>query len=338
MVLRYPDTGVPLRDYGILIPVARNRPEQILDALRKDPDLGPESSWLIGPDGSRIEREDIERVHDPEYVARLFGDGLDEVLLSVFELVDESGAHQRYDPAIATQPLSGIFAGTLRGLAGTYQCGREALARGFCFYLGGGAHHGHYRFGHGFCVVNDSVIALRKLQHEQRIRAAWVIDVDAHKGDGTAALTRDDPSITTLSVHMAHGWPLDIPERDATGTPHPSHVPSDIDVPIAAGEESLYVPRLGAALARLASGPRPDVVYVLAGADPYEHDELPSTRGLRLTLDQMLARDLLVFETLRELGIPQAWLMAGGYGERAWEPYPPFLTRAVREAVHGASS
>lgn len=329
MVLRYEGTKVPLRDFGVLIPAARNRPERILEALRGDPALADESRWRIGPDGSTITREDLERVHDPAYVERLFSDGLEAVLVAVYELVDEAGNYHRYDPAIATHPLSEMFDGTLRGLAGSYQCGLEALAHGFCFYLGGGAHHGHYSFGHGFCIVNDTVIALRKLQSEGRVRTAWVIDIDAHKGDGTAALTEGDDSIVTLSVHMAAGWPLDIPEYDEEGRRHPSYIPSDIDVPIAAGEEDLYVPRLGAALARLATYERPDIAYVLDGADPYEKDELPSTRSLRLSLDAMRARDLLVYETLSRLGVPQAWLMAGGYGDHAWEPYPGFLSYAL---------
>lgn len=329
MILRYPGSKVPLRDFGVLIPAARNRPEQILDALRERPELGPESRWLIGPDGSTIERDDLERVHDPKYVERLFSQGLEAVLIAVFELVDEQGNYHRYDPTIATRPITEMFSGTLRGLAGTYQCGAEALERGFCFYLGGGAHHGHYSFGHGFCIVNDSVIALRKLQAEGRIRSAWVVDVDAHKGDGTAALTDGDPSITTLSVHMAQGWPLDLPEFDEEGRRHPSFTPSNIDVDVVPGDEVTYVPHLGAALARLAAGDRPDMVYVLDGADPYEHDELPSTAGLRLTREQMLTRDILIFETLKALELPQAWLMAGGYGERAWEPYPEFLSYAL---------
>ncbi|MFP4114144.1 MAG: histone deacetylase [Spirochaetota bacterium] len=329
MILHDEGAKVPARDYGILIPTARDRPGQILDALRGGGRVGPESEWLIGPDGSTIDRSDLERVHDPAYVERLFSDGLEEVLVGVYELVDETGAYHRYDPAIATRPLAHMFEGTLRGLAGTYQCGTEALRRGFCYYLGGGAHHGHYAFGHGFCVVNDSVIAIRKLQSEGRVRTVWVIDVDAHKGDGTAALTEGDETVTTLSVHMAHGWPLDIAEYDSAGARHPSYTPSDIDVPIEPGEEHTYVPALGAAIAELASGPRPDLAYVLDGADPYEKDELPSTQGLRLTGEQMLSRDMLIFETLKRLGIPQAWLMAGGYGEHAWEPYPPFLEYAL---------
>ncbi|HKJ85482.1 MAG TPA: histone deacetylase, partial [Spirochaetia bacterium] len=158
---------------------------------------------------------------------------------------------------------------------------------------------------------------------------AWVIDIDAHKGDGTAALTADDPSVTTLSIHMGQSWPLDLPRLDSTGRITPWFTPSTIDVPVMPGTEIDYLPRLREALALLDARPRPDIVYVVDGADPYEHDELPSTSDLKLSLGQMLERDRMVYDLLHGRGIPQAWLMSGGYGVRAWEPFAGFLKEVL---------
>lgn len=334
MVLYNPSGRVPLIEFGIEIPVLPDRAAQVLAGLRADADLAArESEWLVGPDGSELSEEDVLRVHSPAYTRRVFGPEVDQVMIEVFELIDDRGNYHRYNPANARRPLSDLFGDWKRWMAGSYQVGKEALVRQFCFFLGGGAHHGHYDFGHGFCIFNDIVIAIRRLQAEDRIRTAWVIDVDAHKGDGTAALTDGDPSITTLSVHMGKGWPLDLPEFDDRGVRHPAFTPSDIDVPINPGESGDYLPRLEAALDRLDGYTRPDIAYVVDGADPYEHDELPSTAGLALTLDQMLERDLMIHGFLRSRGIPQAYLMSGGYGRRAWEPYPPFIGRVLRERL-----
>lgn len=300
--------------------------------LGAHPVLGPrKDEWLLGSDGSEITKDDLLRAHAAEYVEKLFSDGIEEVLLKVYELVDAEGRPNRYDPESATRPLSQMFDRTLIGLSGTYQCCKRALDHRFCFYLGGGAHHGHRDFGHGFCVVNDSVVALRKLQSEGRIRTAWVIDVDVHKGDGTAALTQGDPTIKTLSVHMAAGWPLDLPEFAADGARNPWFIESDIDVPIGAGEEDEYNPRLAEALSQLSQTPKPDLALVICGADPYEHDELPSTQLIKLSLEQMTQRNVMIYEFLKGLSIPQAYLMAGGYGRHAWEPYPPFLEFALQD-------
>jgi acetoin utilization deacetylase AcuC-like enzyme len=75
---------------------------------------------------------------------------------------------------------------------------------------------------------------------------------------------------------------------------------------------------------------KPDLAIVVDGADPYEHDGLPSSAPLKLTLDQCVARDWLTYAFLRERSVPSAWIMAGGYGERAWEPTASFLN-ALKE-------
>jgi acetoin utilization deacetylase AcuC-like enzyme len=190
-------------------------------------------------------------------------------------------------------------------------------------------HHAQKDHGNGFCLLNDIVIALRKLQAEDVIKRAWVIDVDAHKGDGSAALTAGDDSVTTLSIHMAEGWPLDGEKYDRDGKLNPSFIPSDIDIPIAAGEEHLYVTRLKEGLNMLGSRPPADIAVVVAGADPYEKDELPSAQLLQLSLEQLRERDLLIYDFLRKKSIPTAYLMAGGYGESAWKVYTQFLEWAL---------
>ena len=51
------------------------------------------------------------------------------------------------------------------------------------------------------------------------------------------------------------------------------------------------------------------LVLYQAGADPHINDPL----GGWLTTDEMRERDRLVFEGLRQRGIPCAWNLAGGY-------------------------
>jgi acetoin utilization deacetylase AcuC-like enzyme len=55
---------------------------------------------------------------------------------------------------------------------------------------------------------------------------------------------------------------------------------------------------------------RPDLVFYLAGADPYEGDRLGR---LKLTIDGLRARDALVFGACRAAGLPVAVSMGGGY-------------------------
>ena len=58
---------------------------------------------------------------------------------------------------------------------------------------------------------------------------------------------------------------------------------------------------------------RPQCVFYLAGADPYEDDQLG---GLRLTRDGLRRRDRLVIETVRAADVPLVVTLAGGYARR----------------------
>ncbi len=330
MILYDPEIPVSLNEFGIQIPICDGRATNTMKALLRDPYLGPgQSRWHHDKIVETLSREDLLRVHSPEYVQRLFSEDLSKEIISTYELIDPEGNYNRYAPELASKPLTELFERILIKAAGTAQSARLALAQGFCFYFSGGMHHAHRNHGSGFCLINDIVIAARKLQAERKVQKIWIIDVDAHKGDGTAALTATDNAIHTLSIHMARGWPLDGPGTLADGSPNPVFIPSDIDIPIAAGDEIHYVDQLRAGLFQLEQLGTADLAIVVCGADPYEKDELPSTAGLRLTLNQMMARDQLVYTFLDQRRIPAAFLMAGGYGEDVWQVYANFLRWAL---------
>ena len=319
-----------LTEFGIEIPLPHSRAATTIAKLKRHKTLGPRiDQWHINKVNETITRKDLLRVHSAEYVSRLYSDQLEEEIIRTFELIDENGRYYRYNPDNATHPLTQLFDRLLFKVAGTVQCCREALKKSFCFAFGGGMHHAKRDYGAGFCLVNDIVIALRKLQAENLIRTAWVIDLDAHKGDGTAVLTEEDSSITTFSIHMAHGWPLDGNAYDDQGRRNPSFVPSDIDIAVAPGEENDYVARLKDGLEKLDHIGPPDLALVLAGADPYEKDELPSASELKLSLVQMKERDKLVYHFLKSQDIPRAYVTAGGYGEHAWQVDWQFLQWAL---------
>ena len=396
MILHDPSLNTAFRDYGIMLPIAPDRPSRILEHLSRTASAGGDvfsafpgpvldiagaRAALELPAGSAVNREDLERVHQMEFVAGLYGagpekGGLVEALLNAYELVDAEGRPRRYEPERAVKPLSALFWNILAHVEGTYLACRLALTDqpagpvqsgpGFCYYLGGGMHHARYGGGAGFCLINDIVIAARKLQAEGRARLIWIIDVDAHKGDGTAELIRlarerDEPGaaglrnsraeILNLSVHMARGWPLDRETLEQSPPGRAPRIPADVEIPIEAGEEDRYIPALRQGFGRLESlsaawvantggcgtatdgigcggggrFPGSGLAIVVDGADPYEHDGLPSSGLLKLTLEQCLERDRLIYSFLRARGVPSAWIMAGGYGERAWEPAAKFL-------------
>ena len=334
MLIYDPDHKVSFSEFGIQIPIKDSRARRTFENLKSDPVIGTWlKEWYQPKSKLLLDRVDLERAHDSAYLDRLFSESLEGEIVKTYELVDAKGRFHRYDPETATQPLTKLFDRIQERVSGTWQCCTTALKRNFCFYFGGGMHHAQRSFGNGFCLLNDIVIAVRKLQASQKIKTAWIIDTDAHKGDGTAAITVDDPTIVTLSIHMGSGWPLDGPSHDASGRLNPSFIPSTIDIPIYSGEEDLYVPKLDKGLQEMAGLANPDLAVVVFGADPYEKDELPSTAELKLTLEQIFVRDRLVYNFLKNRRIPMAYLMAGGYGDESWRVYTQFLQWALADQL-----
>jgi acetoin utilization deacetylase AcuC-like enzyme len=307
-------------NYGIEIPIVDDRAKKVFETLKKsNPEMEIFPSSLI----PKIVQADLLLAHKKDYVDDLFKSSrsLEYQFMTAYELIDEKGAFHRYNPENAKFDFHHAFKNVLAQVGLTYFSMKLALNEKFVYFLGGGMHHAMSFGGRGFCLVNDLIIATRKLQNEKLVKTVWIIDVDVHKGDGTAEISKLDASIVTMSIHMKEGWPL-----NSGSVRDPWFIPSNIDVGIDAGEERSYLEKLNQGLEKLKNNfPLPDLAVVVNGADPYELDELPSSELLKLSKEQMLERDKLVYQFLKELNIPQAYVMAGGYGKHSHEIYSQFL-------------
>jgi acetoin utilization deacetylase AcuC-like enzyme len=185
-----------------------------------------------------------------------------------------------------------------RSVGGTIAAARAALVDGTAVNLAGGTHHAFADRGAGYCIFNDIAVASRVLLRDGEVSRVLVVDLDVHQGDGTAAIFAGDPAVFTFSMHGASNFPF----RKQT---------SDLDVALPDGTgDDAYLERLERHLQPLVEGHQPDLVFYLAGADPYEGDRLGK---LKLTIPGLRARDTFVFATCRAAGIPVAVAMGGGY-------------------------
>jgi acetoin utilization deacetylase AcuC-like enzyme len=166
-------------------------------------------------------------------------------------------------------------------------------------HIGGGLHHAFPNHGEGFCPFNDVAVAIRVLQSRGVERAA-VVDLDVHHGNGTAFIFESDPRVFTFSMHQQHNYPMWKPR-------------STLDIGLPDGvHDAAYLQKLEEALPHVMAH-RPDCVFYLAGADPYEDDQLG---GLRLTREGLRRRDRIVFDAVRQANAPLVVTLAGGYARR----------------------
>lgn len=185
-----------------------------------------------------------------------------------------------------------------RSTGATIAACRAAVDDRIAVNLAGGTHHAMTDAGEGYCVFNDSAVAIRTLQSEGRIGRACVIDLDVHQGNGTAQILCGDPSTFTLSIHGVKNFPL----RKTSG---------NLDVALPDGtDDAGYQDALLRALEQLDMAGPFDLAIFLAGADPFQHDRLGR---LALTKAGLRRRDHTVMQWCGERSIPLAVTMAGGY-------------------------
>ena len=204
---------------------------------------------------------------------------------------------------------------SLRAVGGTCEAAAVALREGIAINLAGGTHHAFHDHGEGFCVFNDVAVAIRALQQRGEIVRAAIIDLDVHQGNGTHAIFAGDPRVFTFSMHGTRNYPFRpgeaLPRKDE---PHAYglRVPGDLDIDLPDGTRGdEYLAALARALPGVLASAMPDVVIYLAGADPHEGDRLGR---MALSFDALVRRDAMVLEACREVGIPVAITIAGGYG------------------------
>jgi acetoin utilization deacetylase AcuC-like enzyme len=181
---------------------------------------------------------------------------------------------------------------------GSILAGQRALADGWSASIGGGFHHAYADHGEGFCVIHDVAVAIRRLQFDRAVETAMVVDTDVHQGNGTASIFGGDGDVFTLSIHQEHNYPYPKP---------PSTV--DIDLPDGIGDEE-YLSILEKHLRAAFRDFKAQILFYVAGADPYREDQLG---GLALTMEGLARRDALVFDYARRHGVPVAITLAGGY-------------------------
>ena len=238
-----------------------------------------ETEFRVPPAATDAE---ITRAHCPRYLDRVARGSLD-------------AAEQK---AIGFPWSERMVQRSRQSSGATLAAAREALTRGWSANLAGGTHHAFRDRGEGFCVFTDAAIAARAMQVEAGLQRIAIVDCDVHQGNGTASIFRGDDSVFTFSIHGARNFPFAKEESDL-----------DIELPDGTRDDE-YLWHLERGLDETLERSRPQLVFYLAGADPYEDDRLGR---LKLTKAGLARRDERVLGTLRARGIPVALAMAGGY-------------------------
>jgi len=246
----------------------------IYKKLKEDPRF--ENHKFIEPVPATIDQ--LKLVHDKEY--------LNDLIYLRF-----SKRVYRSELPLNKETIDAFFLAT----GGTILAAELALDAGRAMNLSGGFHHAFADHAEGFCYINDVAVAIRVLQKEKKISNALVIDLDVHQGNGISKIFQKDKKVFTFSMHEEKNYP--IKEK------------SSLDVGLETGiKDEEYLNLLEKSLAYIKKNFNPDIIFYVAGVDPYEMDRLG---GLSITKEGLKKRDIMVRDFMPDK--PIVIVLAGGY-------------------------
>ncbi|MCB1133732.1 MAG: histone deacetylase [Verrucomicrobiae bacterium] len=252
------------------------------DMLLEGGILRPDEIVEVKPAGGHL----LQRVHEVDYIRKI-----------------ESGLLDRKEQLLLGLPATPqLFKRCAVEVEATRLACDAAISEGIGVCLAGGTHHAFRGHGEGYCVFNDVAIAIRDIQSRHPNIRIMVVDTDAHQGNGTAALLKDDPRVFTYSIHVGRNYPTKKAE-------------SSLDVETTRYVEGeMYLKQLFTSLADALDKFAPDLVIWVSGADNHRNDRFGQ---MFLSLKDIQRRDEVLLGAFVRNRIPVAVLYGGGYNREA---------------------
>jgi acetoin utilization protein AcuC len=190
-----------------------------------------------------------------------------------------SGTGEGYLNQEDTPAFKGVFEASLYPVGSTLNGLHRVLEGRFDHFFNpvGGLHHAAPEEARGFCVFNDSVIAISRALNVFKLRSVAYVDIDAHHGDGVFYEFEADPRVIVGDIHEdgLFLYPGTGAERES-GTGFGLGTKLNIPLPPGSGDREFF-----AAFDRVEEfvrKARPDMIFFQCGADGLAGDPLADLR------------------------------------------------------------
>ncbi|KII91458.1 hypothetical protein PLICRDRAFT_173305 [Plicaturopsis crispa FD-325 SS-3] len=192
-------------------------------------------------------------------------------------------------------------------------------------------HHATADIGIGFCIFNNTAMAVKYAMEKLGVKKVAVLDWDVHHGNGTQSMYWDSKDVLTISIHQHLCFPANsgyITERGGKGAEGYS---LNIPVPPGSGDgaygyaiDSVVVP----ALEKF----QPELIVVASGADPNVHD--PFARNMVTAAGFASMTEKLMKVADKVCGGKLALIQEGGYSPF----YVPICIHAMIQQLSGVQT
>lgn len=205
-------------------------------------------------DAPEVTREQLERVHDPAYLDRVYA------LQPVTEPVQIDG-----DTVMSPGTMAAAERAAGAGVLAVDLVMKGEVHSAFCAVRPPG-HHAERDKAMGFCLFDNIAVAAAHALEAHGLERVAIIDFDVHHGNGTEDIFKDEPRVLFCSSFQHPFYPF---------TGHQSDTPNLVDVPLSAGAGSdefragvaeHWIPALDAF--------KPQMVFISAGFDAHAADDM----------------------------------------------------------------
>lgn len=255
--------------------------------------------------------EELRLVHDPNYI---------EIVKKASLETGQTNIYEAYGIGTEDTPIFPYMHEASASLVGGTLTAVDYVMEGKASHalnLGGGLHHGFKGKASGFCIYNDSSVAIKYMQEKYNARVLY-IDTDAHHGDGVQWSFYDDPNVCTISIHETGRYLFpgtgNITER-GSGEGYGTSFNFPID---AFTEDDSFLEVYRTAFREIVEHFKPDVILSQNGADAHFFDPLTHLYGT-MKIYQEIPK--LAHELAHEF-CDGKWIAVGGGGYDIWRVVP----------------
>ena len=239
---------------------------------------------------------EIELVHDPAYVTRVkelaqFGGGAIEPDTWVGEGSYRAALHAAGAAAAMTRAL---LAGEARN--------------GFCAIRPPG-HHATRDAAMGFCLFNNVALAAEIAITELGLERVFILDWDAHHGNGTAEIFRRRADVLFASFHQGGGFYPGTGPAEDIGTGPGRGFSINLPVP-SRSTEPTWLSLLDDVVIPAAAEFAPQLILISAGYDAHAEDPVTRCRLRTSSYGEMAGRVRALADSL---DVPVGAVLEGGY-------------------------
>jgi len=199
-------------------------------------------------------REQLYRVHDPEYVEQIFSRAPQEGTVRL----DQDTTMNPHSLVAALRAAGAVVLGV-----NLVMSDQSKLV--FCNVRPPG-HHAERKRAMGFCIFNNVAVGAAHALHEYHLKKVAIIDFDVHHGNGTEDIFQDNPSVLYCSTFQHPFYPY-------SGADVESEHIINVALPVGA-EGSQFRAAVTSYWLPILEAFKPELIFISAGFDAHIEDNM----------------------------------------------------------------